>query len=182
MLLGRSKAKGNTVIEFTLVGIPVIFALISIFEMSRGMWMYHTLASAVKDGARFAIVHGNDCNLPPSNCAVRIRDISQRIRDYAVGIPPEEIQNVTFTSSTRTVTCATLAACLATGGEGNTYWPAAAPGATADDGGEAIMGYVQITAQYPFRSALAMFWPGAGRGQNFGTFVFPASSREMIQY
>jgi hypothetical protein len=182
MLLGRSQSRGNTVIEFTLVGIPLVFALVSVFEMSRGMWMYHTLASALKDGVRFAIVHGNNCNLTPSNCAVRIGDIAQRINDYAIGIPPEEMLNVTFTSRTRTVTCPTLRNCLPEGDMGNIYWPAAAPGATADDGGESMMGWVRISAQYSFRSALGMFWPGAGRGQSFDTFVFPASSQETIQY
>ncbi len=167
-------------LEFTLVGIPLIFALVSIFEMSRGMWMYHTLASAIKDGVRFAIVHGNDCNLTPSNCAVRVRDVAARIRDYAIGIPPQEIHNVTFVTRTRTVTCTTLADCLGAGG--SQYWPAAAPGGVVDDGGEAMFGWVRISATYTFRSALSMFWPGAGRGQNFGTFVFPAVSEEMIQY
>jgi hypothetical protein len=80
------------------------------------------------------------------------------------------------------VTCSTLAACLGAGGVGNTYWPAAPPGATADSGGASMMGFVEIRAQYPFRSAISMFWPGAGRGQQFGTFLLPASSRETIQY
>ena len=47
-------AKGSTLLEFTLVGIPVIFVLISTIEMARGMWMYHTLCHAVKEAARFA--------------------------------------------------------------------------------------------------------------------------------
>ncbi len=175
----RKGRRGNTIIEFTLVGIPVIFALISIFEMSRGMWLYHTLASSVREGTRFAIVHGNNCNIPPSNCAVRVRDIAQRIRSYAVGLPPSEIRNVRFSTSSRTLaTYATLQDCLAD----NTYFPAAAPGGVEDPGGARHMSYVEVSAVYPFQSAIAMFWPGAGRGQNFGAFLLPASSREYIQY
>src|SRR5215471_18790761 len=49
---------GSSLIEFTLVGIPIIFVLISTFEMSRGMWLYHTLAYAAREGTRYAIVHG----------------------------------------------------------------------------------------------------------------------------
>src|SRR5690242_2758769 len=52
----------------------------------------------------------------------------------------------------------TLNACL-----GNaTVWPEAplnTPGSA-----------VGISASLPFQSALAMFWPGAGRGTNFPTF------------
>ena len=50
----RSRA-GNATIEFTLVGIPLVFVLISTIEMARGMWIYHTLAYAVKEGTRYAV-------------------------------------------------------------------------------------------------------------------------------
>jgi Flp pilus assembly protein TadG len=43
---------GTSLVEFTLVGIPMIFLLISTFEVARGMWEYHTLAYAVKEGTR----------------------------------------------------------------------------------------------------------------------------------
>jgi len=167
--------RGNSLVEFTLVGIPVIFLLISIFEMSRGMWMYHTLAHAVREGVRFTVVRGNDCNLPPNNCAATIGAIATRIRDAAVGLPPADLINVTFRSPTRTITCATLAACLSSG----TYWPASAPGAAADSGGQPVTGWVEISAQYRFRSMIAMFWPGASP-VTFGTVTLPASSRQTI--
>jgi Flp pilus assembly protein TadG len=178
----RLLSRGNSVIEFTLVGIPLLFLLISVFEMSRGMWMYHTLSTAVREGARFAAVRGNNCNMTPNNCAVTVRAISNRIASYAVGMVPTEMQNVRFVSQTRTITCPTLAACQAAGSLGNNYWPAAPPGATPDLGGESNMGWVEVTAQYRFASAIAMFWPGAGSGIGFRPVVFPASSREMIQY
>jgi hypothetical protein len=179
MRLGNRGRRGNTVIEFTLVGIPVIFLLISIFEMSRGMWLYHTLAYSLKEGVRFSIVHGNNCNLEPNNCAVKVREIAERIRYYAVGLPPNEITNVTFATSSRTLPAyATLADALSD----DTYFPAGAPGGLEDPGGDRFMSYVEISAAYPFRSAIAMFWPGAGRGINLGTFTLPASSRETIQY
>ena len=40
----RNRERGTTLLEFTLVGIPLIFLLISTVEISRGMWQYHTLA------------------------------------------------------------------------------------------------------------------------------------------
>ena len=51
---------GNATIEFTLVEIPLLCVLISTFEMARGMWLYHTLAYAVKEGARYAAVRGQN--------------------------------------------------------------------------------------------------------------------------
>lgn len=183
-MASRDKRRGNTLVEFTLVGIPVIFLLISIFEMARGMWLYHTLAYSVREGTRFAVVHGNNCNVYPSNCAVTIRQISERIRRTAVGFVPEEMQNLEFISQSRgTFTCATLAECLGEGGAGDTYWPAGPPGSTMSDfpDGQQFK-WLEIRAQYPFRTAIAMFWPGVGSGQNFGVFMLPASSRDRIQY
>ena len=178
----KKSCRGNTVIEFTLVGIPMIFVLISTFEMARGMWLYSTLAAAIKDGARFAIVHGHDCAIPPNSCAVQIRDVANRIAFYGVGLIPADMQNVTFRTSTRTITCPTLRDCLQAGALGDTYWPSGAPGAQPPDPGGVRRMALEIRGQYPFQSAIAMFWPGAGRGMNFGTFMLPASARESIQY
>ena len=60
----RNLEKGSSMVEFALVGIPLIFILISIFEISRGMWMYETVAHAVREGARYAAVHGQDYGGP----------------------------------------------------------------------------------------------------------------------
>lgn len=177
----RGRRRGSAVIEFTLVGIPVIFLLISVFEMSRGMWLYHTMASTVREGTRYAVAHGNSCNIYPNSCASKIKDIAGRMQKYAIGLPAAQIENVSFISATRTITCATLASCLGSTGSGGTYWPAGAPGSTIDLGGNRRVP-IEIKAQYRFVSALSMFWPGAGVVQRFGTKVFPASSRELIQY
>lgn len=181
MRIWKAGARGSAMIEFTLVGIPMIFMLISTFEMARGMWLYHTLAHAVKKGARFAIVHGNDCNLSPNSCASTIREIAVRINQAAVGLLPEGVQNVQFISATRTITCPVLQNCLQPGALGDTCWPAACAGNEPDVGGNRGA-RIQITAEFTFESAIAMLWPGAGPGINFPAFVFPASSKEAIQY
>jgi hypothetical protein len=89
--------RGQTMLEFTLVGIPLMFVLISIFEISRGMWTYHTMAFAVKDGVRFASVHGINCinttgsgGSDPNNCATTIAVIAQKIRDAGVIFDPTQ--------------------------------------------------------------------------------------------
>lgn len=189
MLHNLRRQRGSTLVEFTLVGIPVIFLLISIVEISRGVWLYHTLAHAVKEGVRFAIVHGNNCAIYPNNCTVTIRDVSERIRRNAVGFVPEEVTDVSFTyvrfGSQRLplpVTCATLSACLQAGSTGNTPWPASPDPLFRTDPGGSRGNFLEIRAHFLFRSALAMLWPGAGRGINFGTFTLFAVSREAIQY
>ena len=74
-------------IEFTLVGIPMIFLLISIFEISRAMWNYHTLAFAIREATRYAAVHGSGCSTDPHNsCQATVAQVAQRIQDAGIGL------------------------------------------------------------------------------------------------
>ena len=168
--------------EFTLVGIPIIFVLISIFEISRGMWVYDTLAHAVREGTRFAIVNGRNC-VDLSGQPATIGDIAERIRATGVGLPPEQL-DVTMQAIApssvgpvvvATVTCTPLKNCLTKKAlPGDQFPPAAANRPKVNS--------VGIQATFPFRSAISMFWPGAGKGMVFGTVRLPASSREVIQF
>ena len=63
---------GQSLIEFTFVGIPGMFTLIGIFEISRAMWIYSTLNHAAQEGVRYAIVHGEDCGNNGNNCQVNL--------------------------------------------------------------------------------------------------------------
>jgi Flp pilus assembly protein TadG len=172
----RRRQSGNALIEFTLVGIPMIFVLISTFEISRGMWLYHTLAHALRVGTRFAIVHGQDCSNTynyPSNCLVQISDIATQISNAGVGLLPEQLQQMTFTAGSYTYTgCSTLQACLS---DTTTFPP--------DDGVNDIAGIdVTIRAQYPFSSAIVMFWPGSSTVGVFPTFNLWGTSTERIEF
>jgi Flp pilus assembly protein TadG len=179
----RNPRRGNAVLEFTLVGIPVVFVLISIFEVSRGMWIYHTLAHAAREGTRFAIVHGQNCGTLPtvcdksvadSCCKKTVADIAAVIRDAGAGLIPEDltvtIRNTNvFGANFDTVGPAFLSTLLSD----NTEWPTGTGSSPGND--------IEITLTYPFRSAIALFWPGAGP-VTFGTFNLPATSQDRIQF
>lgn len=163
----KSRRRGSSTLEFTLVGIPLIFVLVSTFEMARGMWNYHTIAYAVKEGTRYASVHGNNC-AAPNTCQITIAQITQKILDNGIGLPPNQLR-LTFTSQSGTISNYASTLLL-----NNTVWPSSP--------GNAVGSAIQIDATYPFTSAISMFWPGAGSGVNFGTVTFPASSRETVQF
>lgn len=160
-------------IEFTLIGIPILFVLISTFEMARGMWIYTTLAHAVREGSRYAIVHGRNCASPPHQCTITVADVAARMQTAGVGLLADQL-TVTMRSASGgnnlvVVGPATLQSTL-----GNaTVFPGGAASVPGND--------VSITATYPFRSAIAMFWPGAS-GMNFTMVQLPASSRDKIQF
>jgi Flp pilus assembly protein TadG len=168
----RTRRRGHATLEFTLVGIPLIFVLVSVFEMSRGMWTYHTLAYALKEGTRFAIVHGSDCSTNGNTCSTTLADVANRIRSAGIGLDPS-LLNVTLRVNGATAGCGKpLTTCLS-GPASGTVWP----GDNGQPGTDVV-----ITGTYPFRSAIAMFWPGAGRPMGFGVFNLPAQSREMMQF
>jgi hypothetical protein len=178
MARGRQHERGNALIEFTLVGIPLIFILISIFEISRGMWIYNTLAYAAKDAARYAAVRGQQwahaCSGVP-DCPPTIATLAARFQHAGVGLLPDKVE-VTFTSATRSINCNPLNSCLANA----TPFPSETGGAELDGGTQGLP--VTITARYPFQSAIAMFWPGAGGSIVFGTKLLPATARERIMF
>ncbi len=169
--------RGSNLIEFTLVGVPLIFILISIFEMARGMWMYETLAHAVREGTRFAVVHGQGCATDPNDCRRTVGQIAERIRDAGVGLDAN-LLNVTIASNTRTIACNPLSTCLA---QAVCFPTAAACDASVDWGASTGMP-ITVEASFPFSSGIAMFWPGGGSGRAFGTKLLRASSRETIQF
>jgi Flp pilus assembly protein TadG len=159
-------------IEFVFVGIPMIFVLISIFEVARGMWLYHTLAYAIKEGARYAMVHGENCYTSPNSCAITVRDVVSRIQQSGVGLIPQEL-GVVLRANNSTVSCMpdlVSSGCWTLNQNWPTY-PNNQPGM-----------YITITGYYPFYSAIAMFWPGTKGTQQFGKFTFVASSQEAIQF
>jgi TadE-like protein len=166
---GDRRRRGNSVVEFTLIGIPLIFVLISTFELARGMWLYHTVAYAVKSGSRYASVHGLNCANLPNTCSVTVGQIAQVIRSDGTGLDPASL-NLTFTDNTGATVSCSLTACILN----TARWPPAyanTPGMN-----------VSISASYAFRSALCMFWPGSSSLGHVPVVNLPASSTEKIKF
>ena len=165
--MSRSR-RGNTTIEFTLVGIPLLFTLVSIFEVSRGMWNFHTLQYAVKEAARYAAVHGENCSTAPNSCAITVADVAARVRQNGIGLDPNQL-TLTLTSVSSSSSCL-LSACLAD----SSPWP------VAPDNRPGLV--LEIGARYPFRSAIAMFWPGVSGGVQFQAVNLSAAAQERIEF
>jgi len=173
---------GNAIIEFTLVGIPLIFVLLVTFEMARGMWTYATLAHAVREGTRYAVVHGKDCSTTPNQCPVTVADVAGVIRDAGVGLDPSELYVALITTGPRTIPSVTytqLSALL-------TDTSAFATGTSGVAGNDMI-----VTGIYHFRTALTALFPGppmpppppqGGEVPETGVLRLGATSRERIEF
>jgi Flp pilus assembly protein TadG len=163
----RNRLRGSTLIEFTLVGIPMIFILLSIAEMARGLWVYHSLAVAVNSAARLASLHGAGCGTPNS-CTITIGTIATNFQQAAPGLIPGAI-NVSLISPAGTTTCNPLSTC----GGNSTQWP--------PSGGNSVGANVEVSATYVYQSGLSIFVPGSG-GLLFGQVRFTANSRQQVQF
>jgi len=174
MMLHR---RGSSTIEMALVGIPIIFTLISIFEMSRGMWMYHTLAYSVKVGVRLASVHGQNCIKDPlslgvtNDCPKYISDIAKAIKDAAVGLDPDKTL-LTFNANNGDITSCYITTCL---GQTTTLWP---PSANSEN---QVGKPIRIDIKTPFHSAIAMVFPGASP-VSFAQVNLGATSQDYVQF
>jgi Flp pilus assembly protein TadG len=66
----RDKPRGQAMVEFALVFPIFILLLVGLFDFGRVIWVNDTLASAAREAARFAIVHGgsasNTCPMGPA--------------------------------------------------------------------------------------------------------------------
>jgi hypothetical protein len=171
----QRQSGGNSLIEFTLIGIPVIFVLISAFGMCFSMWLYHSLSFAAKEGTRYAIVHGVNCSRNGNTYCVTVSNIATVINSAAPGLDPNQM-TVTLTPSQGSATTDTLANLMTGSTYSSTNWPPASSGANA------IGQTVKISLSYPFNSGISMFWPGYKPTNALGRICLPASSADVIQY
>lgn len=165
----RRSEKGNMLIEFTLVGIPLILMLISLIEICLAMWSYHTLAYAVREGARYASTKGQACTYGGNTCSVSVGTIAQQIASTGVGLVPAQL-NVTLTSSMGNVLCNPITSCYST----TDIWPPS----SGNTPGSAI----SVSGSYPVQTRLVMmFFPSTGASR-FSSVSLSASSQQIIQF
>ncbi len=173
----KNSRRGSAIVEFAIVGIPLLFIWISVVQMAIGMWRYHTLQYAVKMASSYMAIHGSSCSKNGNTCSIQIQHAAAVLKNAAVGIPPNAI-SVTFTpygndhvtpaGGSYPLTC-TLNNCLTN----TTPFP---PTGYGDPGCD-----IRIQATYTFQSALGMVVPGAG-SVHFGTYNFTSDTQQTILF
>jgi len=164
-------------LEFTLVGIPLMFIWISTVEMARGMWQYESLQYAAKLTAAYAAEHGVDCATAPNSCTLNMSDVVNTFSTYAAAVPMGSV-TLQLTSSSGTVTCSPVSTCSSNSSWSKQWPPTGANGVGAD---------IYIRADYTFKTAMRMFIPGSGTvafgsSAGAGTFDLPAYAHQQILF
>lgn len=66
-----ASSEGQTLVEFALVIFLLLAVLFGVFELSRMILVYTTIANATRAGVRWAIVRGKDSSSPATNAQVQ---------------------------------------------------------------------------------------------------------------
>jgi Flp pilus assembly protein TadG len=172
---GMRARRGSAMLEFVLVGVPLIFVWISIVEMSIAMWYNHTLAYAVKMAGTYASVHGAKY-LAASGTTGLLKNTATVLRDNAAGMLPSTI-TVTFKSISgtdhstvlATYSCV-LSACVA---DTATVWPSSSYNSAGAE--------FEIVATYTSVGVYGMITPGGSVGMR-ALPAFPAYTHATILF
>lgn len=70
----RRKQRGQAMVEFALIFPIFILLLVGLFDLGRVIWVNDTLATASREAARYAIVHGAKSSCPAGPGAVVVVD------------------------------------------------------------------------------------------------------------
>lgn len=164
----KNGRRGSELLEFTLVGLPIIFIGISIFESALAMYQYQSMTVAVSVAARYAANHGAGCE-SPNTCTVTIGNIASLIAANSPIITPSTM-NVSFTDNSGTTTC-TLDVC-----ETKT---AVFPSST---GNANVAGNpITISVNHTVTNPLPIFWPSTAGTDDTG-YTLGANSVQVIQF
>ena len=78
---GLRGQRGSAIVEFTLVALLFFSLVFGLVEFGRALFAYSTIASAAREGVRYATVHGSESKHPAT-----ADDISAYVRTKAVGL------------------------------------------------------------------------------------------------
>ena len=167
MRTAASAVRGSVLVEFALVGIPLMLISTATAVVSLDMWQYHTLAYSTQATTRYVSLHGRSCTQDGSSCIVTVGDVARYFIGHALALEASKT-NVTLQSASQTITCNPVSTCT-----GNTVqFP------NANDNG--LNFDVTVKAYYAITNPTPLVLPGVSAGP--ATFNLFAISRQRITY
>src|SRR5438067_1963065 len=92
---GKRRRAGNTLIEFTLLGIPLMFITISIVAVSIDMWEFHNLAYASEATSRYITLHGATCSATTAtstnSCTITVGTVASYFKSQALALNADQV-------------------------------------------------------------------------------------------
>ena len=165
VVANRKSRSGNTLIEFSLLGIPIILMSVSVVLVSIAMWQFHCLAYASEATATYASTHGATCSQNGNSCSITIGNMATYFASQAIALPQSRVV-VNFKDGSGTTTCSPLSSCT-----GNSrQFPLASYNSVGSD--------VTVTATYTVMNPIDLLWPVT----SVHDFALSATSRQRVLF
>lgn len=161
------RRRGNALIEFTLLGIPLTFMTISIVAISIDMWEFHNLAFATEATARYVTLHGATCAANSNSCTITVGNVATFFEGAGLALSSGSVI-VTLTDGSGTTTCNPVSTCASS----STQFPNASYNSVGND--------VTVSATYVLKNPVAIFWPPDSDPPH--DFTVGAKSRQRILF
>ena len=95
MTRGRESGgdRGQALVEMALMLPVLVLLLVGVFDLGRAVWLSNSLATAVREGTRYGVVHGALSAFPagPGSATYTAPDvdtaITSSVQRYAIGVP-----------------------------------------------------------------------------------------------
>jgi Flp pilus assembly protein TadG len=159
--------RGNALIEFTLLGIPLLFITISIISISLDMWEFHNLAYVTGVTARYITMHGATCSQSGNICTVTVGNIATYYKTLGIGLDPS-VAALYLTDGSGTTTCNPVNNCLTT----NTQFPSSSHNSVGSN--------ITVKSTYVLKNPFFLYWPPDVDKPN--DFTVAATSQQMIVF
>lgn len=179
-----NKERGSQTLEFTLIGLPLVFLLFSIANMCFAMMTMHTMQEAVEQGARFVSTRGSTCSSGTNTCSATVQQIAGVVSSSSPGIAASNLSLtlIPASGSANQISCNPISVCLSscsTGCNGSraTVWPTT----TSSDNspGKDVILSADVTN---LPTPMFMFWTMNNNAPKIGQTSFHAYSRQRLMF
>ena len=162
------KRKGSSLLEFSLVGVPLVLISVSIVQMSVAMWQFFTLQHTIQTACRYVTTHSRGCTTNGNSCGLTVGSVATMITGQALALDASKL-NVSLITASGTQLCNPISTCTSNA----TQFPSSTANAVNQD--------VAITATYTVTEPLALFWPGSGLVSG-SSMTLGAKTRQRIAF
>jgi Flp pilus assembly protein TadG len=163
----KSSQRGSALLEFSILGIPMMFITISAISVSIDMWQFQSLSYATEQTARYISMHGLSCAQNGNTCTISVGNAATYFEGQAIALNSGSV-NVSFTDSSGATACNPINTCESTA----TQFPATGHNSVGSD--------ITVSATYTIRNPIAMFWaPNADAAKDY---TVGAQSRQQILF
>jgi Flp pilus assembly protein TadG len=163
----RNRRGGNALIEFSLLGVPLMFVTISVVSISIDMWEFHNLAFATDATARYISMHGATCSANSNSCTITVGNVANYFETVGMALM-HSTAVLYLTDGSGTTTCNPVSTCTSS----STQFPNASYNSVGSD--------IKVKATYVLKSPFPMYWPP--RDDPPSDFTVAATSRQRILF